>query len=185
MLSGTARNALACHHWHHEGPGPERLSEVAALGRHYVSHIHGIGPKALASIDQALALFGIAWSPIDRMPKPKPGQPQEIEREQEPADDHYWNSIVRSVGKMERDIGAALLKDHPNRDSVEGVSCRLSYLSGYIESWSECRRRERGLRDVTPEPDDQDDGEYETAGNLICLPGVKLADVQPHNGGAA
>jgi len=33
--------------------------------------------------------------------------------------------------------------------------------------------------DITPEPDDQDDGGYETAGNLICQPDVKLADVRP------
>ena len=33
------------------------------------------------------------------------------------------------------------------------------------------------MRDITPEPE-QDDGEYETAGNLICLPGVKLASIR-------
>jgi hypothetical protein len=135
------------------------------------------GPMGLASIDHVLEMLGIAWSPIDRIPKPKPRQPQEHEREQESADDHYWNSIVRSVGKMERDIGSALLKDHQGPDSVEGVSCRLAYLSGYIESWSEYRRK-GVMRDITPEPDDQDDSTYETAGNLICLPGIKLADVQ-------
>ena len=32
------------------------------------------------------------------------------------------------------------------------------------------------MRDITPETE-QDDDEYETAGNLICLPGAKLADV--------
>jgi hypothetical protein len=63
---------------------------------------------------------------------------------------------------------------------MEGVSYRLAFLAGYIESWSEARRR-GAMRDVTPEPERE---EYETAGNLICLPGVKLADVLT-NGGAA
>jgi hypothetical protein len=57
---------------------------------------------------------------------------------------------------------------------------RLSYLSGYIESWSKYRRN-GAMRDITPGPE-QDDGAYETAGNLICLPGVKLASIRPDGG---
>jgi hypothetical protein len=57
---------------------------------------------------------------------------------------------------------------------MQGVSSRLAFLTGYLEE-----RAERGRKtiDVTPEPE-QDDGEYETAGNLICLPGVKLTSIR-------
>lgn len=70
----------------------------------------------------------------------------------------------------------AVLENHQGRDSVAGVSFRLPFLSGYLES-----RAERGggrignMHDITPEPE-QDDDKYE-AGNLVCLPGVKLYDV--------
>jgi hypothetical protein len=30
------------------------------------------------------------------------------------------------------------------------------------------------MRDMTPAPETADDGEYDTAGNLICLPGASL-----------
>jgi hypothetical protein len=174
-LSGKARDALVWHQHRHEGPSPTRMSEVAALGRLYVSHIKGIGPKGLASIDHVLEMLGIAWSPIDRMPKPKRREPER----QQPERSEFWNDIIRRVAEIEGALGTAVLKNHQGRDSMEGVSYRLAFLTGYIESKAEYGGW-RDMRDITPEPE-QDDGEYETAGNLICLPGVKLADVRPND----
>ena len=59
---------------------------------------------------------------------------------------------------------------------MQGVALRLAFLSGYLGARADLDRRTRNMRDVTPEPE-QDDSEYETAGNLICLPGVKLASI--------
>jgi hypothetical protein len=175
-LDGNAAHALRYRHWHYEGAEITRLSEAAALGRHYVSHMTGIGPKSLASIDRVLGLLGIAWSPVERMPKAKS---REAESGNNAAQrDQYWNSILRRVAEMERTVGRAVLKDIAGRDSMEGVVYRLAFLSGYLESRLE---REGKTIDVTPDPE-QDDGEYETAGNLICLPGVKLASVLCNDG---
>jgi len=65
------------------------------------------------------------------------------------------------------------LGDVAGRDSVEGISLRLSFLTGYLESRAE---RECGIIDIAPDSE-QAESEYDTAGNLICLPGVKLASV--------
>jgi hypothetical protein len=176
-LDGNASHRLRYHHYHNEGGTLEGLSDVAALGRRYVSRIKGIGPKSLASIDRALGLLGIAWSPIEQMPKPKPRQ-QEQERGQWDSDAQYWNSIVRRVAEIERAVGAGFLRDNPGQDSMQGVSYRLAFLTGYLESkTARDGRHTSNMRDVTPKPE-QDDGEYETAGNLICLPGVKLASIR-------
>ena len=80
---------LRCHKYHYEGGDLERLSDVAALGRHYVSCLKGIGPKSLASIERALGLLGIAWSPIDRTPQPK-------QQQQEPGGAAPAIGVVRS-----------------------------------------------------------------------------------------
>jgi hypothetical protein len=68
---------------------------------------------------------------------------------------------------------------------MQGVAVRLAFLSGLVEVRYGNGRRTSNMRDITPEPGDQDDSTYETAGNLICLPGVKLADVLPSDGRAS
>jgi hypothetical protein len=78
--------------------------------------------------------------------------------------------------KPRRAVGTAILKNVQGRDSMRGVSYRLAFLTGYLEERAE-RGHTSNMRDVTPEAE-QDDGEYETAGNLICLPGVKLASIR-------
>jgi len=67
------------------------------------------------------------------------------------------------------------LGDAADRDSVEGIFLRLSFLTGYLEG----RAKHERTIDITPDPE----GEYETAGNLVCLPGVNLASVL-HNDGS-
>lgn len=179
-LDGTAADALRRHHWRHEGPALERLSDVAALGRAYVSRMVGIGPKSLASIDRALGLLGIAWSPVDRTPKPKP---REAER-QVSAGNSAWFDIVRRVGEIEQIMGTGVFEGDPHRDSIEHVSMRLSFLTGYLDGYVERRRPHKPMRDVTPEADSGED-DLETAGNLVCLPGVKLVDVLPNDVGVS
>jgi hypothetical protein len=176
-LDGTAADALRKHHWHYDGQVPETMSEVAALGRLYVSRMKGIGPKGLASIDRVLGLLGIAWSPIERTPQPKRPEPEPQEKR-----DH-WGSILRRVAELERIAGRGVLQDIAGRDSMEGVVYRLAFLNGYLEARL-ARANDGDMRDITPDHE-QDDGGYETAGNLICLPGVKLVDVQPNDGGRA
>jgi hypothetical protein len=56
---------------------------------------------------------------------------------------------------------------------MEGTAYRLSFLLGYLEARAELDRK---TIDITPDAE-QDDGEYETAGNMICLPGVSLSSV--------
>jgi hypothetical protein len=184
-LDGKAADRLHYHHFHHDCHPLIGLGEVAALGRAYVSRMKGIGPKSLASIDRALGLLGIAWSPIERTPQPKPHQPQEQERDQRAERNQFWSDIVRRVADIECAMGTGVLCDAPGRDSLEGISFRLAFLAGYLDAREKVRERTDSMRDITPEPDDQDDGDYETAGNLICLPGVKLADVQPNDGDRA
>lgn len=177
VLDGTAADALRKHHWHYEGRVPDTMSEVAALGRLYVSRMKGIGPKGLASIDHVLGLLGIAWSPIQRTPQPKRPEPEPREKR-----DH-WGSILRRVAELEQITGKGALKESEGRDSMEGVVYRLAFLNGYLEAKLKFERMRAGdgMRDITPEPE-RDDGGCETAGNLICLPGVKLADVLTDGG---
>jgi hypothetical protein len=180
-LVGDAADAFRRHQYRYEGDKIERMSEVAALGRHYVSRMNGIGPKSLASIDRALDLLGIAWSPVDRTPQPK-SQAQQQEAEQRPAmlDGSAWSRIVRRVGEIERAVGRAVLENDPHRNDIDLVASRLAFLTGYIEGYFEKRQAHKPMRDITPEPDSSED--LETAGNLVCLPGVKLIDVL-HDGG--
>jgi hypothetical protein len=178
-LDGNAADRLHYHHYHHECQALEGLSEAAALGRAYVSRMDGIGPKSLASIDRALALFGIAWSPIDRTPTPKPLTQQRPAMSDSTA--AAWSAIVQRVGEIERAVGAAVLESDPHRDCVDRVAWRLAYLTGRIEVRFEKHPPHKPMRDITPEPDSSED--LETAGNLVCLPGVKLADVLQHDGG--
>jgi hypothetical protein len=170
-LDGNAAHALRYHHYHHEGPALERLSDVAPLGRRYVSRLPGIGPKSLASIDRALGLFGLAWNDVDRTPKPKPREPEQ------PANSG-WSGIVARIARIERVTGHAIFADDPNRDTVDGILGRMSFLVGYLEK--------RAIDRICGTPDDQEDaaGDLETAGNIVCLPGVKLADVL-RDGGAS
>jgi hypothetical protein len=192
-LVGDAADAFRRHQYRYEGDKIERMSEVAALGRHYVSRMNGIGPKSLASIDRALDLLGIAWSPVDRTPQPK-SQVQQQEAEQRPAmsDGSAWSSIVRRVGEIEQIMGTGVFEtgvfergvfeSDARRDSIDYVSMRLSFLTGYLDGYvNERRRVHKPMRDITPEPDSSED--LETTGNLVCLPGVRLVDVLPQNHG--
>lgn len=191
VLNDRTYHALAEVTYHVDVPDMERLSEVAAQGRECVARFKGIGPRAMAELDALLTRFGLTWNPRPRPFAMRTKESQhpllkswDADRERSKQDEQrsqYWSAIVRQVEKIERDIGTGVLKDHPNRDCMECVGYRLSFLAGYIESWSEYRRT-GAMRDITPESDDQDDGRYETAGNLICLPGVKLADVRPNDG---
>ena len=77
-LDGNAADRLRFHHYHHEGPELEGLSEVAALGRAYVSRIKGVSAREFAGIDRSCprlcwASYGALSS---RTPKPKPRQPR-------------------------------------------------------------------------------------------------------------
>jgi hypothetical protein len=181
-LDSKAALALGWHHHNHEGGRLESMSEVAALGRAYVSRMKGIGPASLASIDHVLGVFGIAWSPVERTPQPKRPEP---EQDREQSRNEHWESIVARVARLERVTGKAFLEDSTDRDTVDGVLCRLSFLTGYLEESAAARART--FDGEYRRADDQADtsGEdLETAGNLVCLPGVKLADVL-HDGGAS
>jgi hypothetical protein len=100
--------------------------------------------------------------------------------EQQETRSQFWRNIVQRVGEIERAVGTAVIETHPDRDGMEGISFRLAFLTGYLEGHFE-RKRSRAARDITPEPE-QDDSGYETAGNLICLPGVTLASIRPDGG---
>jgi hypothetical protein len=180
---------LLYHHACYDSPPLTRLSEVAALGPHYWSKIEaiwrpvrGTGKRQYDVVSDALALLGIAWSPIDRTPKPKAAAQQQ-ERQPATSDSSAWSRIVRRVGEIEQIMGTGFFEGDPHRDSIECVAGRLAFLTGYIEGYVEKRRPQKPMRDITPEADSGQD--LETAGNLICLPGVKLADVQPFDGGRA
>jgi hypothetical protein len=167
-LSSDAYCALANHEYRYDGGELQRMSDVAALGRLYVSRMQGIGPKALVSIDRVLGLLGIAWSPVDRTPKPKA---REVEYRNE-----AWRNIADRVARLERHAGRSILGNDPDRDSVDGVLARLSFLTGYMEGYaSELFKGQKSMRDITPEADSGED--LEIAGNLICLPGVSLSSV--------
>jgi hypothetical protein len=168
-------------------PDTERLSDVAAQGRKFVARFPGIGgaaSKSMAELDTMLASFGIAWNPRprpfawrddkNRHPSVEANECDRAQIEQDAKRSEYWAAIVRRVAEMERALGTGFMQDTQGRDGMQGISYRLAYLSDCVQA--------RAERDITPEPDDQDDGDYETAGNLICLPGVKLADVQPNDG---
>jgi hypothetical protein len=174
-LDCKAADQLRFHHCRHEGPILEGLSEVAALGRLHVSRIRGIGPKSLASIDHVLGLFGIAWSPVDRMPRPK--APSASSEEQ--SSSTTWDDIAERVARIERVVGHFVLEKDPDRDTALGILCRLSFLTGYLEEGAKSKARGQTI-DGECQHDNSED--LETAGNLICLPGVKLADVQPSDG---
>jgi hypothetical protein len=176
-LSSDAYEALANHEYHYDGGELQRMSDVAALGRRYVSCLKGIGPKSLASIDRALDLLGIAWSPVDRTPTPKP---RETER-QVSSGNSAWFDIVRRVGEIEQIMRTGVFEGDPHRDSIECVAMRLAFLTGYLEGYVEKRRPHKPMRDITPEANSGED--METAGNLVCLPGVKLSDVLQNDGG--
>jgi hypothetical protein len=171
---------LQYHHNHCDSPPLTRLSEVAAFGRNYRTHtgdmwrvVRGTGATRLELLDRALASLGIAWSPIDRTPKLKSLEP---ERDNSQSHDAAWRDIVARVARLERFAGRSVLGDDPDRDSIDGVLLRLSFLTGYLEELA--ASRSRGIIDVTPDDDADDSGEdLETAGNLVCLPGVKLSDV--------
>jgi hypothetical protein len=177
-LDRKAADQLRFHHYRHEGPILEGLSEVAALGRLYVSRIHGIGPKSLASIDHVLGLFGIAWSPVNRLPLPRRPRP-----EPEQSSSTTWDDIAERVARIERVIGHFVLEKDPDRDTAVGILCRLSFLTGYLEETAKSKARGQTI-DGECQRDNSED--LETAGNLVCLPGVKLIDVLPqHDGGAS
>jgi hypothetical protein len=144
------------------------LSDVAALGRRYVSCLKGIGPKSLASIDRALELFGMVWSPVKRAPKRKTPEP---EQDREQSRNEAWENVCARVARIERMIGQTILETNADRDTVDGVLCRLSFLTGYLEESAKARDRERTLDGECQPADDQDDasGDLETAGNLVCL----------------
>jgi hypothetical protein len=155
-LHGHAYVGLHYHHYHYEGPALERLTDVAALGRAYVSRMDGIGPKSLASIDRALGLFGIAWSAVDRTPKPKP---REVEQ---PQPDEGNSRVWMLLGRLEAEI--------------EDLRQRVARLE---------RRYVSSLPGADEDAAADSNEDLETAGNIVCLPGVRLADVLPQNGGSA
>jgi hypothetical protein len=152
-----AAGPLRCHKYHYEGGELERLSDVAALGRHYVSCLKGIGPKSLASIDRALALLGIAWSPIERTPQPTPP------RVEQPQPDESDARVWLLIGRLEAEI-----------EDLRQRVARLERL--YVSSLP-----------GGDETDDADDSreDLESVGNIVCMPGVRLADVLPQNGDAS
>jgi hypothetical protein len=199
-LDGNAADMLRFHHYHYEGREIEGLSNVAALGRAYVSRIKGIGPKSLASIDRALSLFGMTWSPIDRTPKPLPPKQVRGAAPDVPLiDPAILAEVVSRVEHLERACGldvGGIFRDNPARDTYEFIRGRLHYLSGYIcgdERLSpsdtprmrctilENRARERWGEPV-PEPVSVDIDDLESVGNLVCFPGVKLASVLCNDG---
>jgi hypothetical protein len=184
-LSSAARWLIGGHHYYYDNPELARMSDAAKLGRQYWARTFGATAKLMAEVDCALALLGIAWSPVDRTPKPKsPAQPQEAEQ---PAmsDGSAWSSIVRRVAEIELAVGSAVMESDPHRDSIDRVAYRLAFLTGYLEEHFKKFGARRPMRDITPDDQDDSSEDLETAGNLVCLPGVKLADVLPIDGGAA
>jgi hypothetical protein len=187
-VSHRVYNAIAEATYKVNVPDMERLSDIAAQGRECVARFPKIGPGVMAELDMVMARFGIAWNPRprpfayrtdkNRHPLMKLWDEQREQSKREDQRDQHWNSILRRVAEMERTLGTSVLKDSAGRDSAEGVVYRLAFLNGYLESQLE---REGKTIDVTPDPE-QDDGEYETAGNLVCLPGVKLASVLCNDG---
>jgi len=190
VLNDRTYQALAEVTYHVDVPEMERLSEVAAQGRECVARFKGIGPRAMTELDALLTRFGLTWNPRPRPfamrtkenqhPLLKSWDADRERSKQEEKRSQYWSDIVRRVAEIERSVGTAILENIQGRDSMEGVSCRLAFLTGYLESRAEFTRK-TAMRDITPQAE-QDDGENETAGNLICLPGVTLASIQPHGG---
>lgn len=109
--------------------------------------------KSLASIDRVLEALGIVWSPIDRTPKVKPREavvtaPQPARSASHPIDAFSLSYLL---------------------DRIRGLEDRIDKLCGW-----------KAARD-----DDADDQGRESegrelleaAGNVVCLPGVTLADI--------
>jgi hypothetical protein len=185
ILSISAAWLMRGHHYHYDSPAITRLSDAAALGRQYWARTGGATDRRMEEIDRILGLLGIAWSPIERTPKPKPREVEQPQEAEQPAmlDGAAWSSIVRRVGEIEQAVGTAVLENDPYRNDIDRVSMRLSFLTGYLEGYFEKRQAHKPMRDIAPEADSGED--LETAGNLVCLPGVKLIDVLPSDGGAA
>jgi hypothetical protein len=164
-------------------PDMERLSDIAAQGRECVARFPGVGPGVMAELDTILASFGIVWNPRprpfayrtkeNRHPLMKSWDDDRRRAEQEEKRSEYWHDILGRVAQIERDLGTAALENCEGRDSMQGVALRLAFLSGYLGAKEKV---DRGMRDITPEA--EDDGGYETDGNLICLPGVSLSNVR-------
>jgi hypothetical protein len=190
-VSHRAYSAIAEATYKIDVPDLERLSDVAAQGRECVERFPRFGPGVIAELDTILASFGLTWNPRPRPFSMRTKENQhpllkswDNDRERSKQDDQrsqFWNAIVRQVGEIERAVGTAVSRDTQGLDNMQGITYRLAFLTGYLE---ERAKRSRETIDITPDAE-QDDGEYETAGNLICLPGVKLADVRPNDGGRA
>ena len=175
-LDRAAGWVIRGHHYRYASHQLTRMSEAAAFGPRY--WVGTATRKQLAEIDRVLGLLGIAWSPIERTPQPKRPEPEPQQKR-----DH-WGSILRRVAELEQITGKSVLTESEGRDSMEGVVYRLAFLNGYLEAKLKFERMRAGdgMRDITPEPE-RDGGDCETPGNLICLPGVKLANVVPQDGG--
>lgn len=164
------------HYLNHHWSNPvvmERISDVTAAGRDFIRN--HLKPKPMAQLEEYLALKGLTWSSNPRViERPKPQQPQGQDDQRA----ERWGEILHRVAQLEHAAGTSILENSPGRDSMQGVAMRLAFLNGYFGAKA---KHEGNMRDVTPRA--EDDGGYETAGNLICLPGVKLADVQGRGDG--
>jgi hypothetical protein len=190
-LDRAAGWVIRGHHYRYASHQLTRMSEAAAFGRRYWVGV--ATRKQLAEIDRVLSLLGIAWSPIDceprLLPPETPAEPPSI-------DPAILAEVVSRVENLERVSGCGnIFESNPARDTFEYVRGRLQYLSGYIcpaERLSpdhtlrqrctilEDRIRAKHGRLVLEQVST---GDLETVGNIVCMPGVKLANVLPQDGG--
>jgi hypothetical protein len=149
QLPGRVQSAFRFHHSTYLAEPIERLSDIAALGRRFVSRLPDMGAHGMATLDSLLARAGLEWSPVEREPKRRAPDP------------------------VASDSGVPTTRAE--------IFMMLGRLQAEIEMQREQIARLRG--DDAPRQNERRE-DLETAGNLVCLPGVKLADVL-RDGGAS
>ena len=200
-LSQRAYAALANATYHIDVPDLDRLGEVAAQGRECVAHFPGIGPGIKTELDKLLDQFGLTWNPRPRRfvvrteknmhPVMAQMREQMAKQKQQEArssgvDYNAFYQIGRLQGSahvIEDELGLPHPPEHGSRagESSEAYCVRML---------DDLRKRVEVLKrfafsSSAKRIDDEDDpaDHLERSGNLICLPGVKLAEVEQEEGG--
>jgi hypothetical protein len=198
-LSARAYSALANATYAVDVPDLARVSDVAAQGRECVACFQGTGgagSKTMAELDALLARFGLTWNPrprpfawrTDENLHPSIAQMREQQAEQKrqaAQDSRIDNNAFYQIGRLqgaahviENELGLPHPPEHYGRQAGESGE---SYYGRMVD---DLRSRIRSLEKIAFSSSarciDDEDGpadDLARSGNLVCLPGIKLADV--------